>query len=83
MCVQSDILKELRKDKGYTQEYMGHLFDISAAMYSMYENGKRRMSLEMLCQLADLLGTSTDYLLGRTDDSTPYSPKRNWRNKEE
>lgn len=75
MRVQTDILKELRKDKGLTQEDVAQYFGISHSMYSLYETGKRRMSIEMLCKLADILETSTDYILGRTDDPNPPAPR--------
>ncbi len=73
MGVYSDVLKELRRDKNLTQRDMGKHFGISATTYCLYENGKRRMSIAMLCELADLLCTSTDYILGRTDVCTPFA----------
>ena len=72
----SDILKELRRDRHITQRQMGDLLGISQSSYSDYENGLRNMPLTMLDFLADVLGTSTDYILGRTDVIEPY-PKRN------
>ena len=72
----SDILKELRRDRHITQRQMGDLLGISLSSYSDYENGLRNMPLTMLDFLADVLGTSTDYILGRTDVIEPY-PKRN------
>ena len=75
MAVYTDIIKELRKDKGLTQSDMAKYFNIKQAMYSMYESGARTMKLEMLCMIADVLDTSTDYLLGRTSQPKPY-PKR-------
>lgn len=72
MGIQSDILKELRKDKNLTQSDVARYFGISTPLYCMYETGARKMSLEMLCALADLLDTSTDYILGRTDNPRPY-----------
>lgn len=73
--IYSDILKELRKDKKLTQQDMGDMMGISQATYCDYENGVRRMPLSMLSFLADILGTSTDYILGRTAEARPY-PKR-------
>ena len=72
----SDILKELRRDRHITQRQMGDLLGISQSSYSDYENGLRNMPLTMLDFLADVLGTSTDYILGRTDVIEPYH-KRN------
>ena len=76
MAVYTDILKELRRDKHLTQLDMAKHFGISQTMYSMYESGRRTMKLEMLCELADILETSTDYILGRTDTPAPCPPKK-------
>ena len=76
MPMYSDILKELRRDRHITQRQMGDLLGISQSSYSDYENGLRNMPLTMLDFLADVLGTSTDYILGRTAVIEPY-PKRN------
>lgn len=76
--IYSDILKELRKDKKLTQKDMGKMMGISQATYCDYENGVRRMPLAMLSYLADTLDTSTDYILGRTEEVRPY-PKRTER----
>lgn len=75
MGLQPDILKELRKDKGLTQEAMGKYLGISGPMYSYLENGKRPMSLDRLCEIATILDTSTDYILGRTANKEPPIPR--------
>ncbi len=75
MAEYTDILKELRKDKKLTQSDMAKFFNINQSMYSMYESGRRTIKIEMLCKLADILETSTDYILGRTSEQKPY-PKR-------
>lgn len=66
MAIYTDILKELRKDKNLTQGDMAEYFNTKQSMYSMYESRKRTMQIEMLCALADILETSTYYILGRT-----------------
>ncbi len=76
MAIYTDILKELRKDKNLTQKDMAKIFNISQTMYSMYESGRRTMRIEMLCELADVLETSTDYILGRTDSPKPYRKRK-------
>lgn len=73
MGIYSDVLKELRRDKNLTQRDMGMHFGIGATTYCLYENGNRRMSISMLCELADILCTSTDYILGRTDVCSPFT----------
>ena len=54
---------------------MGKLFGISQNYYSYYETGRRPMKIEMLIRLAEILETSTDYILGLTDEQKPY-PRR-------
>ena len=73
MPIDGDILKELRRDQGYTQEEMGRIFGLSVKAYSSRETGRTKTSIEMM---ADHLGTSTDYLLGRTAVEKPYPPRR-------
>lgn len=74
--IQGDILKELRRDKQLTQKDIAKILGISGPLYSMYETGARPMRIEMLCRIADVLDTSTDYILGRTDDPSPYHQRK-------
>ena len=37
-------------------------------VYSRYERGFQNIPIEHLLKLADYYNTSTDYILGRTDD---------------
>lgn len=68
-----DILKSLRKSKGFsTMQDFCAAADISFSTYQNYETGKRIPTAEILIKLADFYGVSTDYLLGRnTGESTP------------
>ena len=65
-------LKELREDKLYKQEYIAKLLGIKQQQYSEYEIGKRLIPINYLSLLADILDTSVDYLLDRTDIKEPY-----------
>ncbi len=65
-------LKELRKERGYTQVKMQMLTGIDQSDYSKIENGKRYLSFEQCMKIADALDTSMDYLAGRTDQKEPY-----------
>ena len=65
-------LKELRIERGYTQVKMQMLTGIDQSDYSKIENGKRYLSFEQCIKVADALGTSMDYLAGRTDQKEPY-----------
>jgi len=70
-------LKELRKEKGYTQIKMQILTGIDQSDYSKLENGKRYFTFEQCRKLAEVLGTSMDYLAGITDEKKPYPKSKN------
>ena len=65
-------LKELRKEKGYTQIKIQMLTGIDQSDYSKIESGKRYYTFEQCRKLAIALDTSMDYLAGLTDQKTPY-----------
>ena len=68
-------LRDLRKERGYTQLKMQMLTGIDQSDYSKIETGKRNMTYEQCRRIALALETSMDYLAGLTDDPTPY-PRR-------
>lgn len=68
-------LRDLREDRDYTQQYVATVLHIQQNTYSQYENGIRHLPIELLNRLADLYGTSTDYILERTNEIKPYPPK--------
>lgn len=65
-------LKQLRKEKGYTQIKMQMLTGIDQSDYSKLENGQRYFTFEQCRKLALALDTSMDYLAGLTDERKPY-----------
>jgi len=67
-----DRLRELRKEKGYTQVKMQMLTGIDQSAYSKIERGERWMSFEQCKRIAIALKTSMDYLAGLTDEKKPY-----------
>ncbi|MYL35091.1 helix-turn-helix domain-containing protein [Pontibacillus yanchengensis] len=48
-------LKVLRKEKGFTQEYVASLCHIDRAYYAQIESGKRTPSLQIAEKIADIL----------------------------
>lgn len=63
-----DILKTLRKNKGYsTMQDFCSAANISFSTYQNYETGKRLPTAEILMKIADFYGVTTDYLLGRDE----------------
>ncbi|MDQ8759074.1 helix-turn-helix domain-containing protein [Streptococcus ruminantium] len=59
-------LKQLRKEKGLTQKELAQLLNISQPAYAQWERNIKNPTQENLSQLAQILDTSTDYLLGNT-----------------
>lgn len=62
-------LKDLREDHDLTQEAVGKLLNTTQQQYGKYEKGIQEIPVHHLITLADFYGVTTDYLLGRTDDS--------------
>ncbi|WP_405354376.1 helix-turn-helix domain-containing protein [Ruminococcus sp.] len=65
-------LKDIREDHDYTQKYVADLLFIKQNTYSQYETGQRQIPLDFLVKLAMVYETSTDYILGLTDEKKPY-----------
>ncbi len=71
-------LKELREDNDFTQSTLAEYLHIRQNTYSQYENGQRSAPIDALIALAFFYNTSVDYLIGLTDEKTPYPrTKRN------
>lgn len=64
-------IRELREENDLTQAAVGKAVRVSQRTYAYYETGERMLPPMILCALADLYGTTTDYILGRTDDPRP------------
>lgn len=65
-------LRQLRKERGYTQVKMQMLTGIDQSDYSKIESGKRYYTFEQCVRIAIALDTSMDYLAGITDVKEPY-----------
>ena len=61
-------IRDLREDHDLTQRQIAEKLHMSQPQYFRYEQGYRDIPSDILIALADLYGTSTDYILGRTDD---------------
>lgn len=58
-------IKELRKQKGLTQQQLGNLINVTKVSISCYEKGNRTPNLETFIDLVNVLDTTPNYLLGR------------------
>ena len=61
----------MREDRDIRQQELADYLHIRQNTYSQYENGQRQMPIEVLVALAKFYGTTTDYILGLTDEPTP------------
>ncbi|MEH2935051.1 helix-turn-helix transcriptional regulator [Acutalibacter sp. JLR.KK004] len=68
-------IKDLREDHDLFQKDVAAYLQCSQVCYSRYERGDREIPLNVLIKLSQLYNTSTDYLLGLTDEPKPY-PRR-------
>lgn len=59
-----DNLKYFRRKAGLTQTDLAEQLHLTLSAVSNYENGLRRPSFEVLCNISDILGVSTDILIG-------------------
>ncbi len=66
-------IKDLREDSDYSQNYVSEYLQMKQPQYSRYERGLRDIPSDILICLAKLYNTSTDYILGLTDNpKRPY-----------
>ncbi|MDH2858868.1 helix-turn-helix domain-containing protein [Bacillus cytotoxicus] len=61
-------IKELRKERKWSQRELGEKVDVSESFISKVESGKKQPSREVTTKIAEVLDVTTDYLLGRSED---------------
>ena len=65
-------IRDLREDHDYSQQFVSDYLSMKQPQYSRYERGLRDVPTDVLIRLARLYKTSTDYILGLTNNSKPY-----------
>ncbi len=65
-------IRNLREDSDKTQREVSEYLFCDQSLYSKYERGVRDVPVDVVIKLAELYGTSTDYILGRTNEKRPY-----------
>ena len=68
-------LRDLREDRDLTQRQVADLLHMKQPQYCRYERGLRDIPTDVLIRLAAFYGTSTDYILGLTNQKKPYPAK--------
>lgn len=66
-------LKQCRENLGITKQEAARRMLLSQPAYLRYESGDRTPSIHVMQVMADVLGTSVDYLTDKTDESMPNS----------
>ena len=61
-------LRDMREDFDLTQRDIAAKLGIAQSQYFLYKKGYRNISTDLLVKLAEIYDTSTDYLLGRTNN---------------
>ena len=56
-------IRDIRKDKGYSHEYMAHLLDISQVAYSKIEKNETKLTIERLFKIAEILEAKIEDIL--------------------
>ena len=69
-------LRDLRDDHDKTQQEIADVLNMHRSVYRRYESGERETPAWVVVKLAEYYRVSTDYLLGRTNDPTPYPPAK-------
>lgn len=60
-------LRDLREKMNLSQKQIAEILGMSQTGYSKYETGENDIPTHTLIKLADFYGTSTDYILGRSN----------------
>ncbi len=66
MAKFATIIKNLRIERGITQEQLAALLKVSRSTIGMYETGSREPDFETLEAIADIFNVDMDYLIGRS-----------------
>ena len=65
-----NVFRQLRLSSNLTQNEMAEKIGISRSTIGMYETGAREPDFETLEKIADYFNVDTDFLLGRTSQTT-------------
>jgi transcriptional regulator with XRE-family HTH domain len=71
--IQSNRLKELRKNSKLTQEQMAQYLGVDQSLVTKLENGSRALNVSLVEKICSLFCCSEDYLLGADDVYTPMT----------
>ncbi len=67
-------LRDLREDRDLTQAQVAAFLGMKQPQYFRYEQGYRDIPTDLLIRLANYYETTTDYILGLTDNPARPGP---------
>ena len=67
-------IKRLRLEKDLTQRQLARMANTTPTSVSSYEKGQKTPSIEVLCNIANALETSVDWLCGNLEFKGSYTP---------
>lgn len=70
--LRTDRLRLAREKRGFSQRQLSRMLGIGESQINKFENGGGEPSLRTLYLIAEALGVTTDYLVGRSDDPAGY-----------
>ncbi len=71
--ILSKRIKELRQEKNLTQRQLAEKANTTATSISAYEKGQKTPSIEVLCNIANALEASVDWLCGNLTSEGTYT----------
>ncbi len=74
--ILSQRLRDCRKERDLTQREVSIYCDMTEKAYQNYELGTHEPKVSILIRIAGFYKVSIDYLVGLTDDPTPYPRKQ-------
>lgn len=73
----SDNLRNLRREKEYSQEYLAERLGVTRQTISKWENGTAMPDLKKLTEIAELFDTTMDKLLGTEKEASTETEYNN------
>lgn len=70
-------IRSIRESKGYSQEYMAEMLDVSQSTYACLESGKTAMRVDRLFQILQILQVDFHSLLEVEKEATTKVPHPN------
>ena len=62
-----EIIRNLRKERGLTQQQLADLLNIDRSTYAYYESGRSKLSIDIMVKLAHFYKASYATLIGRPE----------------